>query len=76
MVAAMWFILEKTKTGYELKSVGFNDHASKYAGMNVNKNIVLSMVISGAFAGLGGAMEALGTFGNISISGGLYRHRI
>lgn len=69
MVAVMWFILEKTKTGYELKSVGFNDHASQYAGMNVNKNIVLSMVISGAFAGLAGAMEALGTFGNMSITG-------
>ena len=65
MVAVMWFILEKTKTGYELKSVGFNDHASQYAGMNVKKNIILSMVVSGAFAGLGGAMEALGTFGNM-----------
>lgn len=70
MVVVTWFILEKTKTGYELKAVGFNDHASQYAGMNVNKNIVLSMVISGAFAGLGGAMEALGTFGNISTMGG------
>jgi ABC-type uncharacterized transport system permease subunit len=70
MVAVMWFILEKTKTGYELKSVGFNDHASQYAGMSVNKNIVLSMVISGAFAGLAGAMEALGTFGNLSTLGG------
>jgi ABC-type uncharacterized transport system permease subunit len=65
MVAVMWFILEKTKTGYELKSVGFNDHASQYAGMNVKKNIILSMVVSGAFAGIGGAMEALGTFGNM-----------
>ena len=70
MVGVMWFILEKTKTGYELKSVGFNDQASQYAGMNVNKNIVLSMVISGAFAGLAGAMEALGTFGNLTTLGG------
>ena len=65
MVVLMWFLLEKTKMGYELKSVGFNEHASQYAGMNVKKNIVLAMVISGAFAGLGGAMEALGTFGNV-----------
>ncbi len=65
MVVVMWFILEKTKTGFELKSVGFNDNASQYAGMNVKKNIILSMVVSGAFAGLGGAMEALGTFGNM-----------
>ncbi|KXH80040.1 ABC transporter permease [Sporosarcina sp. HYO08] len=70
MVVVMWFILEKTKTGFELKAVGFNDQASQYAGMNVNRNIVLSMVISGAFAGLGGAMEALGTFGNMSSRGG------
>lgn len=70
MVFVMWWILEKTKSGFELKSVGFNDNASHYAGMNVNKNIVLSMVISGTFAGLGGAMEALGTFGNMSSMGG------
>lgn len=53
----MWIILEKTVKGYELKSVGFNQNASQYAGMNVNRNIILSMVISGAFAGLAGAME-------------------
>jgi general nucleoside transport system permease protein len=70
MVVVMWFILEKTKTGFELKSVGFSDHASQYAGMNVKKNIILSMVVSGAFAGLGGAMEALGTFGNMVTRGG------
>ena len=70
MVVVMWFILEKTKTGFELKSVGFNDNASQYAGMNVKKNIILSMVVSGAFAGLGGAMEALGTFGNMVTRGG------
>ncbi|WP_397537570.1 ABC transporter permease [Rummeliibacillus pycnus] len=65
-VIVMWFILEKTTRGFELKAVGFNQHASDYAGMNVSKNIVLAMVISGIFAGLGGAMEALGTFGNIT----------
>lgn len=70
MVLLMWFILEKTTTGYELKSVGFNQHASEYAGMNVNKNIILSMVISGAFAGLAGAMEALGTFQYANVKGG------
>lgn len=63
----MWFILEKTTLGYELRSVGFNQHASQYAGMNVSRNIILSMVISGAFAGLAGAMEGLGTFEYASI---------
>ncbi|WP_430785825.1 ABC transporter permease [Virgibacillus flavescens] len=66
----MWFIIEKTTIGYELRSVGFNNHASKYAGMNVQKNIILSMVISGAFAGLAGASEGLGTFGYMSVQSG------
>ncbi|MDN4494309.1 ABC transporter permease [Ureibacillus aquaedulcis] len=65
-VIVMWFILQRTTLGYELKAVGFNKNASEYAGMNVNKNIILAMVISGSFAGLGGAMEALGTFENMS----------
>ncbi|CAM3706243.1 ABC transporter permease [Mesobacillus zeae] len=63
----MWFILEKTATGYELKSVGYNQHASMYAGMNVSKNVILSMTISGAFAGMAGAMEGLGTFQNMTV---------
>lgn len=66
----LWFILEKTTTGFELKAVGFNHHASQYAGMNVNRNIILSMVISGAFAGLAGTMEGLGTFGYVAIKNG------
>ncbi|MEC2053868.1 ABC transporter permease [Peribacillus psychrosaccharolyticus] len=69
-VFIMYFILEKTTTGFELKAVGFNQHASEYSGMSVNKNIVLSMVISGSFAGLAGAMEGLGTFGYAAIKTG------
>ncbi|MRX70656.1 ABC transporter permease [Bacillus lacus] len=69
-VFIMWFLLEKTTKGYELRSVGFNQEAAHYAGMNVNRNIVLSMVISGAFAGVAGAMEGLGTFEYASIKGG------
>ncbi|MEC1179290.1 ABC transporter permease [Metasolibacillus meyeri] len=67
MVFIMWFILERTTLGFELKSVGFNKNAAEYAGMNVKKNIILAMTISGVFAGLGGAMEALGTFGYMAI---------
>ena len=69
-VFLMWFILEKTSRGFELRAVGFNQHASEYAGMNVRSNIILSMVISGAFAGLAGAMEGLGTFGYAAVRGG------
>jgi general nucleoside transport system permease protein len=63
----MWFILEKTSKGYELRAVGINQHASMYAGMNVSRNIILSMGISGAFAGIAGAMEGLGTFQNMTV---------
>jgi simple sugar transport system permease protein len=62
----MWFLLSKTSKGYELRAVGLNQQASRYAGMNVPNNIVLSMAISGAFAGLAGAMEGLGTFQNMN----------
>lgn len=70
VAAVMWFIIERTTVGFEIKAVGSNQHASKYAGMNVSKNIILAMVISGAFAGLAGAMEGLGTYGSISIMSG------
>ncbi|SDZ18424.1 simple sugar transport system permease protein [Evansella caseinilytica] len=63
----MWFFLWKTTKGYELRSAGYNQHASSYAGMNVKTNIVMSMMISGAFAGLGGAMEGLGTYNYVQI---------
>ncbi|MDO5410350.1 MAG: ABC transporter permease [Lachnospiraceae bacterium] len=49
-------VLNKTTFGYELKACGLNPDASKYAGINEKRNIVLSMVISGALAGLGGAL--------------------
>lgn len=64
----LWFILWKTTKGYELRSVGFNPNASQYAGMNVNRNIILSMVISGAFAGVAGAMEGMGTYQYMTIN--------
>ncbi|MBA2174048.1 ABC transporter permease [Halobacillus locisalis] len=70
MALVMWFVLNKTTRGFELRSVGFNQNASKYAGMSVGKNIVLAMVISGAFAGLAGAMEGLGTFGYMNVKSG------
>lgn len=55
----VWFILERTTFGYELKAVGFNKDASLYAGINSNRAIVLSMVIAGALSGLGGGLSYL-----------------
>ena len=59
----IYIILEKTTFGYELKACGFNRDAAKYAGINEKKNIVSSMMICGALAGLGGAMNFLNDFG-------------
>lgn len=55
----MWFILQKTTFGYELKACGYNRNASRYAGINDKRNIVLSMIIAGALAGLGGGLYYL-----------------
>jgi simple sugar transport system permease protein len=56
------FIINKTTFGYSLRAVGYNKEAARYAGMKVNRNIVLSMMIAGAFAGLAGAVITTGTF--------------
>lgn len=52
----IYIILDKTKFGYELKASGYSFGASRYAGMNEKRNVVLTMAISGALAGLGGAL--------------------
>ncbi|TAH69505.1 MAG: ABC transporter permease [Anaerolineaceae bacterium] len=55
----LFILLNKTVFGYELKATGYNRHASKYAGMNGTRNIILTMMIAGAMAGLGGAFAIL-----------------
>ena len=55
----LYIVLEKTTFGYELKATGYNSNASTYAGMNGKRNIILTMAISGAMAGLGGAFAIL-----------------
>ena len=49
----VWVVLDKTKLGYELKATGLSVNAAKYAGMKEKKNIILTMAIAGALAGLG-----------------------
>ncbi len=61
-VFVVWFIIEKTSFGYSLKATGFNKDAANFAGMKVKRNIVLSMMISGALAGAAGAVVVLGVF--------------
>ncbi len=61
-IAVYWFVINKTTFGYSLRATGFNKEAARYAGMKVERNVVLSMVIAGAFAGLAGAVITTGTF--------------
>jgi general nucleoside transport system permease protein len=53
-------ILNRTTLGYEVRAVGFNPEAAAYGGISVRKNLVRAMAISGAFAGLAGALDMLG----------------
>ena len=56
MSILVWVVLGKTKFGYELKATGFNKNAAKYCGMAEKRNVILSLMISGALAGMGAAM--------------------
>ena len=56
MAILVWVVLEKTKFGYELKATGYNKNAAKYCGMAEKRNVILSLMISGALAGMGAAM--------------------
>ena len=51
----IWVILSKTKFGYELRATGFNKEAAKYAGMKEKQNIIITLAIGGALAGIGAA---------------------
>ena len=57
----VYIVLNKTTFGYELKACGFNKNAAQYAGINDKKNIILSMMIAGALAGVGAGLYYLST---------------
>ena len=63
----VWFIIEKTTLGYELKAVGSNKFAAEYGGINVNRSILTALAISGALAGLGGSLQLMGMGSRISV---------
>ena len=62
MAVVVWIVLDKTKFGYELKATGLNKNAAKYCGMAEKRNIILSLMISGALAGMGAAMLYLTSY--------------
>lgn len=59
----IWWLLWKTTFGFEIRTVGLNPHAARYAGIKVARTVILTMVISGLLAGLGGAVETQGVVG-------------
>jgi simple sugar transport system permease protein len=61
-VVVYWFISRRTAFGYEIRVLGENPRAAVYAGIPTKRNILLVMIIAGAFAGLGGALHLMGQF--------------
>jgi simple sugar transport system permease protein len=69
-LVVFWALLNRTTLGFEVRAVGFNPDAAAYAGINVKKNLIRAMAISGAFAGLAGAVDMLGylyQFGSLDV---------
>ncbi len=62
-----WFLF-KTTLGFEIRTVGANSNAAKYAGMNITRNLMMAMCLSGALAGLAGANEVLGLNHNLALA--------
>jgi simple sugar transport system permease protein len=60
VAAVIWWLLWKTTLGFEIRTVGLNPDAAKYAGINVKRTIILTMALSGALAGLAGVIEVTG----------------
>ena len=63
----IWVIIRKTTLGFEIRAVGLNPFASENAGMSSKRTIIISMILSGVFAGLGGVVEGLGTYQNFFV---------
>jgi ABC-type uncharacterized transport system permease subunit len=57
---AVWWLFAKTTLGFSLRMVGANPNAARYAGVNITRNIVTAMALSGALAGIAGTIEILG----------------
>ncbi len=63
VAVVVWWLLWRTTIGFEIRTVGLNPHAARYAGMSVPLVVVLTMVLSGVLAGMGGAVETQGVVG-------------
>jgi ABC-type uncharacterized transport system permease subunit len=59
-VLVLWFIGQRSKWGFEINVIGDNPKAARYAGINLSRNMILVMALSGALAGLAGFVEIAG----------------
>lgn len=62
---AIYYLMQHTTKGYEMRAVGINPTASKWNGINVEQNMFLALVISGGLAGLAGGIEVTGSLGKV-----------
>jgi ABC-type uncharacterized transport system permease subunit len=60
MAVVVYYILQKTTLGYEVRASGLNPSAAENGGINVKKTMILALILGGALAGIGGAGEILG----------------
>lgn len=65
LATILWFIFKKSKWGYETLVIGSNPIAARYAGMNIRRNVLLAMFISGALCGVAGMVEVSGVVGKL-----------
>jgi general nucleoside transport system permease protein len=63
----VYFLLWRTRRGFELRAVGLSPGAANYAGMGLGLNTILALAIGGSLAGLGGGVEVLGVYGNMDV---------
>jgi len=64
----LWVVIYRSRWGYEIRLIGDNPKAAKYAGINISRNIILVMMVSGALAGLGGMSEVTGVVHRLQTS--------
>jgi ABC-type uncharacterized transport system permease subunit len=64
----LWLLVYRSRWGYEIRLIGDNPEAARYAGINISRNIILVMMLSGALAGLGGMSEITGVVHRLQTS--------
>jgi simple sugar transport system permease protein len=64
----LWLLIYRSRWGYEIRLIGDNPQAARYAGINISRNTILVMMVSGALAGLGGMSEISGVVHRLQTS--------